>query len=231
LDPAPQRVGREERAPTFLLTAPSGWVALYLHDCRSIIAKILAGVVHDSDACKKQFSASSVDNKGAVYSILRRSSNVRFVRRLCENYCELRKTLKIAEFSGSLVEMSHQYVDFGKRTTRNEGEIRVFTQPLRNSVIDTSKFTAATTNGRFSSCGAACFPGLVWRPFCCICTIGNLDMSAVGSEPPFTAACASGCYAGQTGLMHLQRTLLRHTGRNSDRVAAVQHNSPKPAAH
>jgi len=29
--------------------------------------------------------------------------------------------------------------------------------------------------------------------------------------------------------MHLQRTLLRHTGRNSDRVAAVQHNSPKPA--
>ena len=30
-------------------------------------------------------------------------------------------------------------------------------------------------------------------------------------------------------LMHLQRTLLRHTGRNSDRVAAVQHNFPKPA--
>jgi hypothetical protein len=45
----------------------------------------------------------------------------------------------------------------------------------------------------------------------------------------FVALCLKGSSAGKAGLMHLQRTLLRHTGRNSDRVAAVQHNSPKPA--
>ena len=38
---------------------------------------------------------------------------------------------------------------------------------------------AQCTNGRFSSCSAACFSGQLGRPICCISLIGNLDMSAV----------------------------------------------------
>ncbi|AXI46522.1 hypothetical protein C1J03_11135 [Sulfitobacter sp. SK012] len=52
-----------------------------------------------------------------------------------------------------------------------------------------------------------------------------------GGLRTFAARCIKVCYGGQSGLMQMQQTLLRQTGRNSDRVAAVQHKFPEADVH
>ena len=60
---------------------------------------------------------------------------------------------------------------------------------VRNSVIRATKLAEGATNGRFRRCGAACFSIQLCRTICCVRTVGNRGMSALGSEQTSESFC------------------------------------------